>query len=201
MKWFMAIGAVLVLPALAYGGASLTLTVGGSGTTGATAITIDPDDSFTLDLGVIHDFSYFAGFNAGLQCDTADVFKALSRTVHLSNWSANKTNKNLFTEQPWLKTSALAEQDYGAIHDTSYWSGSPLDTQTITLDTEASVTPGVYNITLGSPGLAGLNVMDESYTLYAPDSVGTFEVTITPEPASMLLLIGALPFLRRRRSS
>jgi hypothetical protein len=39
-----------------------------------------------------------------------------------------------------------------------------------------------------------------NYDEVAGTSAGGLELTVLPEPASALLLLGALPFLRRRRS-
>ena len=201
MKWFMAIGAVLVLPALAFGGASYTLTSGGS-----SAITIDTkvSSTFTVDIGITHDYTEgVGGFNCALNASVSDVFSQTGRTVHLSDWDANTLDGKLFTGNPLIKTAALAGQDLGGIcvaYPSYVWSGSPLATQTVNMSTTAS--PGVYTLSLGSPGLAGLNVfMGAEGTEADVGAAPTLEVTVIPEPASMLLLVGALPFLRRRRSS
>ncbi len=59
-------------------------------------------------------------------------------------------------------------------------------------------TPGVYTLAFTANSFAGSS--DDSGASVQLDTTlaGGVTVTVTPEPATMLLLAGALPFLRRR---
>ena len=208
MKWIMAIGAVLAIPALAFGAASYTLTAGGSGMSGATAVTIDPGDSFSIDLGITQEGTGVAAFDGALTASSNSTFYVTGRTwfleggangenVYTPNW-VNDTNK-------WLETSAHAGQNFGSVKPGSYayWAASvfPSVTQTIDLDSSAIAEAGTYTISMGSAG-GGIQIYDsDGVAKQETLTLGSYQVTITPEPASMLLLAGALPFLRRRRSA
>jgi MYXO-CTERM domain-containing protein len=66
---------------------------------------------------------------------------------------------------------------------------------TIDVKVPTSVTPGVYEI-------KGSDVFFFSGTTIAGTAgPGTVELTVIPEPATALLLLGAIPFLRRRRTA
>ena len=202
MKWFMAIAVVLTVPVMAYGAATFTLTSGGSA-----AITVDPGVAFPVELGITHDFSTgVPGFDVGPTASTDDVFKMISRTVGLAYWNPNSLDKTIFTNNPDLKTAALSGQNLGGTYNYPgyYWTAEPLATQTIQMSGD---TPGVHTLSLGQAGAANV-VIQEALPGQTPASqngftgpMPTLTVTITPEPASMLLLVGALPFLRRRRSA
>ena len=204
MKWMMAIGAVLAMPALVFGyvgTANFTLESSGN-----TSITIDPGDPFSLDIAI--DWSgaeNIYGDDAALTASTSNVFMMTSRT-HGSgvsgNITANRTDAVILSDaNKWLKTAADATQDLGGEFQSTEWTQNPLQYSTIGIDSADAIAPGVYTITMGSPGLAGLNVLEGVGLEFMDTSSDTFTVTVTPEPASMLLLVGALPFLRRRRSA
>lgn len=204
MKWIMAMGAVLAIPALAYGAASFTLTAGGSGTAGATAVTVDPGDSFGIDLGIVQgDANGTAGFGGALQASANDQFYITGRSWHIAYADANTTDTTLLNDtNKWLVDDAHPGQNIGAINDeTGYWPAGdfPQVVETFTIQTNSD--PGVYTITIGDAG-GGILISDGlGEDEQTPLTIGSYQVTITPEPASMLLLAGALPFLRRRRSA
>lgn len=204
MKSILVALVVLSMPMIAFGGASFTLTLGGSGTNGDASISVYPGDSFTIDLGIFHDTDGISGFDCGLIASAADIFKATGRTVHLSYWDNHKPDLALFTNYSWLQLSASDYQNYGGMMQIpyGYWSGSSLLTQTITLATELTAPAGIYTISLGSAGEGCYNIADQDTQAMTIGETPSFEVTILPEPASLLLMVCFLPLLfRRRRSS
>jgi hypothetical protein len=106
----------------------------------------------------------------------------------------------------WLETTPHAGQNFGGLHDAYYWFASsfPRRLALITLESDGdagpNTAPGVYTISIGDAG-GGIGIYEAGSHTNQDPTLGTFEVTITPEPASILLLVGALPFLRRRRSA
>ena len=201
MKWFMGIAAVLTLPALAFGNASFTLTSGGN-----SAITIDPNDSFVVDVAIVMDGTTTTncqGFDMALiVTDGNDLFKQTSQSIAIKYFGPTSDDKSLFTVNPLLKTAALAGQNLGGTYTYSAypgWSASPLAITAVTVQAQASAVAGTYTVSLDGPGAASLNILDQTGAFAVVGAAPTLSVTITPEPASMLLLVGALPFLRRRR--
>ena len=204
MKWIMAMGAVLAIPALAYGAASFTLTAGGSGTAGATAVTIDPGDSFSIDLGITQEDAYgVAGFGGALQASANGQFYITGRSWLVSNADENTATSVLLNDtNKWLADDPFPGQNVGAIEEvTGYWPAGDFPQVMETFIIQTNSDPGVYTITIGDAG-GGILIADGMGEVeQTPLTIGSYQVTITPEPASMLLLAGALPFLRRRRSA
>ena len=211
MKWIMAMGAVLAIPALAFGAASYTLTAGGSGMGGATAVTIDPGDSFSIDLGIIQgDDNGVSAFDAAMQASANSVFFMTARSWVLSSDVDENVGPATLTNEAnkWFQTTPHSGQNVGAIHKADvdpngYWPAAdfPQVVETITVGTLGTVSGGIYTITLGDAG-GGIAIYDGMGDYeQLPLTIGEYQVTITPEPASMLLLAGAVPFLRRRRSA
>jgi len=212
MKWFMAIAAVLTVPALAFAGASFTLTGNVGTSTGVTTLTIDELNAaggvMSVDLGISTSVGC-AGFDVALGTDTDDVFQMTGRTVHLSYWSESKSDKSLFTTNKLLKASPIGDQNLGGTYSypggswPGYYGTSPADAMTVDLKMVGTITSFPYAISIAGAGVTGLTILDNSSPVQDiyDSSVPLAQVVITPEPASMLLLIGALPFLRRRRSA
>lgn len=201
MKSIMVIAAVLAMPALAFGAASFTLTVGGTGTSGPTSMLVPaPGESFTLDIGIVHDLDGVSGFDFGLIASAPDIFTSISRTTHLSDLDLSvPTDVTLFnTTNAPMYTTALAQQNLGGIHSSSYWTGAPLDIVTVTVQFAPTATVGQCTISLGSPGASGLNILDQNYDFVTVGSAPVFTFYI-PEPASMLLLAATMPLVCRRR--
>jgi hypothetical protein len=210
MKWIMAMGAVLAIPALAFGAASYTLTAGGSGMDGATTITVCKltDPCFSIDLGISQsDVNGVAGFDGALEASSNDVFYASARSWVVLEVDENTVTSVLLNDtNKWLETSAHPGQNVGAINNGAtigYWPADdfPQVMETITICVDPDAKNGTYTITVGDAG-GGVAIYDGMGDYeQTPLTIGSYEVVVIPEPASMLLLAGLLPFLRRRRSA
>jgi hypothetical protein len=206
MKWMMAVGAVLAVPALAFGAASYTLTAGGSGTDGTATITVCKltDPCFSVDLGIDQDDAIgCALFGGALAASANDTFYVTGRTMNVDDaYLATVNNKWTNNNNKWLETTPHSGQNFGAIKNVYYWPASdfPKVVETIDLCVDPDAPNGNYTISIGDPG-GGIYIGDytgenEQTPL---DSSATVTVHVIPEPASLLLLAGVLPFLRRRR--
>ena len=209
MKWVMVIAAMLTLPALAFGAASFTLEINGGGSEITIADLITASGLLSVNVGIDAD-DPSAGFDVALAASTDDDVTMVTRTMHLGYWSASKLDKALFTTYKMLKTSALGDQNLGGVYDyiNCSWSVAEVaNTQTVNLSIDTAAvttylaTNDSYAISISGAGLTGLHILDDSTpSVDVYDTGATLaQVLITPEPASLLLLIGALPFLRRRR--
>lgn len=95
-----------------------------------------------------------------------------------------------------------ATSQFGSGQDGNYTTADaalPWKIETITMNV-VTTTPGVYTLALStSPqSYVGSSTDTGSSIHLATELLGPVTVTITPEPATMLLLAFALPFLRRR---
>ena len=208
MKWMMAMGAVLAMPALAFGAASFTLTGGGTGIEGTTAITVCKltDPCFSIDLGVISgDPLGVALFGGALAASANDTFYVTGRSFNINNRTLATTTKVWINDtNKWLETTPHPGQNFGVMHDVYYWMAStfPRVMETMDICVAPDAPNATYIISLGDPG-GGIYIGDSSGDgqQLPLDYSATFAVTVVPEPASMLLLAGVLPLLRRRRSA
>ena len=200
MKWIVVMGAVLALSPVAFGAASFTLTE--SGTT-ATAVYAEAGDTISIDLHMTAESSVDA-IGLALEASTTGIFDVSART-----WASGlgvPIDQPTFLSDPGLDTKT---NNAGAASQTGFpFPAGPSVLETIDLDIDTGADDGVYIISIADPG-GGLYVQyvdtgagenNDGYDYGEGLILGTFEVTI-PEPASMLLLVGALPFLRRRRSA
>ena len=198
MKWIMAMAAVLAVPALALGAASFALDVGGE-----TAIEIckTTDPSFTLSLGITQDDANgCGGFGGALQASANGVFEVTKRI-----WTIPGPRFDGATNVQMKGFISPMTKNFGSIsmNDNGYWNAAffPAEVEKFNITIPATTPNGVYTICIGDPG-GGIYVMNyDGSGNQAPLTSNCVEVTVVPEPASMLLLVGALPFLRRRRSA
>ena len=208
MKWVMTVGAVLAIPALAFGAASFTLTAGGTGVNGTTSITVCKltAPAFSIDLGIVQDDTLGASlFGGALAASANDTFYVTGRSFNINNRQLATTTKVwINADNKWLETDAHPGQNFGVMHDTYYWMAStfPRVMETMNLQVSATAPNATYIISISNPN-GGIYIGDHTAEAHQLplDSSATVEVTVIPEPASMLLLAGLLPFLRRRRSA
>ncbi len=204
MKWIVAMVAVLAVPALAFGGASMTLTEHG---TSATAISVAKGGSVVIDLQVDFDDTLgCGGFNLALREAAGTIFDITARNMPLGNFMPVDSDGTILP----VDVDTTTIYNLGGIHDIKYgawaWTGSDQVFLELTLSVPANAPLGMYTINLGAanPVLPFLISVKDHTGLADQTPLTTAGIDIfvgLPEPASMLLLAGALPFLRRRRSA
>jgi len=206
MKWIMAMVAVLALPGLAFGAASMTLTEhGGSATTAeigtsAGTIVIDLQVDFDDTLGC-------AAFSLALRESPGTVFDITGRAAAgplVGNFTPTTADATLLP----VSVDTTTVNELGGIHSSGAWAytGSDQVFLELTLSYPAGLTLGnKYTVYPGptNPALPFLISVKDNTGLanQTPLTTAGIEITVVPEPASILLLVGALPFLRRRRSA
>ena len=200
MKWIMVMGAVLALSPAAFGAATFTLTESGGS---ATAVDAQPGDTISVDLHMTA-ASAAKVFSLGLLQSNTGIFDVSART-----WNSGGAPVDDPTFVSSVTSLDSPTSDAGATAQTTFPAG-PSVVETFDLDINGGAANGVYTITMVGPGQAGMIYVQYAdgtsgdsmagYDYGSDVTLGTFQVTV-PEPASMLLLAGALPFLRRRRSA
>ena len=204
MKWIMVMGAVLALSPVAFGAASFTLTESGGS---ATAIEAEAGTTISLDFQLTGEGTADV-VSFGLEASSTGIFDVSGQTWATALGAVQVEPK--FLSIPGLDTKSY---DGGGMAATGKaFPAGPSVLETIDLDIAAGATLNqTYTITLVNPlpsGMllvqytdTGLGENSDGYDYGAGLTLGSYEVTIVPEPASMLLLVGALPFLRRRRAA
>ena len=201
MKWIMAMVAVLALPALAFGAASITLTEhGGTGT----SISVAQGGSVWIDVQIdFDDTAGCGGFNFGLREATGGIFDITDRNMPLGSFNAISPPPDM----PWAVANAFNATNVGGAHTVSAWAHTGSDQVFLELEITAGAAATLATYTV-DPGRT-ISAVPTSVSVYQSDgltqdtplTLAGIDITVTPEPASMLLLAGALPFLRRRRSA
>ena len=205
MKWIMVMGAVLALSPVAFGAASFSLTESGGS---ATAVNAQAGTTISLDFSMTA-ASTVKTVSLGLLSSGTGIFEVSAR-----DWDSalGTPDDDPAFEDPGALDSPTA--DVGGLRDATPlpFPAGPSVLSTFDLDIDSGATLNqTYTITMVGPGSAGsiyVNYEDGTsgdsgggYDYGTNVTLGSYEVTIVPEPASMLLLAGALPFLRRRRSA
>lgn len=212
-KVFVALIAVLALPAVGFGqwGASLDLTSGGS-----SSIIVDkPGESFSLEVGLSSDqvvggvqyaldvmrvsggnanAAFEGSFNGG---DLASFGSLFSPPFPVDN--------NLFALADASSKMAAGPVSLAGLDPELIFRGAPGNVG----DIDPGVLPGSllnYTLTALAPGDYTIGITNAILTnslgqkgSTQPD-FSSLSVHVTPEPASALLLLTAVPFLRRRRA-
>ena len=203
MKCIMAMVAVLALPALAFGAASMSLTAHGSS---ATTVSVVKGNSVVIDLQIDFDDTLGCeGFNLALREATGGVFDITARSMPLGHFGPLVDDETLF---PYDVADDNVLGNLGGDHkDAGHWAytGSDQVFLELTLLADASATETTYTVMPGRFNkfvAASVSVKDNTGLVdQTPLGLNGIDICVTPEPASMLLLVGALPFLRRRRSA
>ena len=192
MKRIVPMGAALALPALAFGGAGFSLTEGGTGVYGPTAITVNAGDSFTIDLGITQEDSTGCTlFGGALEASTSGIFYLTGRSFSLSDtcFEAVEDAVLLHDDHKWLSPQA---PNFGALRFDDpmltlplYWPADefPSVVCMFTLQTAVDATPGVYTIVTGDPG-GGIYIADweGQNPGQTPLTFGTIQVTVKDWP-------------------
>jgi len=183
-KYAMVVLALLAIPAFAFAGTANTmaLTVGGSA-----SASVAQGGTLTVDL-VMDSAVPAAGYQLELQASAAGAFDVTadvaSATLFAGGLPLGSAVGGLDTTS--ATTGVLGFSDVPA-------ESSPGTVRTFTIAVDAAAPVGMYTI---DP----INVVvSDSMANSIATTVSGLCVNVTPEPASMLLLAGALPFLRRRR--
>ncbi len=194
MRKYLVVLALLVMPAVAFGAAenSMRLFVDGG-----TDVTLDIDAlPATLELTLVIDSEEFAigTWQSGVEASVAGVF-AITEEVLGTRFNTQMASAigPLDPKSPIAVDMVLFHAD-GDVQPEEL----PLTvaTWTLALDTDAiglgdyTLTPHTNKLVSSVGGdIEGENLITAGVT-----------VNVIPEPATMLLLAGALPFLRRRRA-
>lgn len=210
MKKLVTLLMVLALPSVAFGAASLSLLSGG-----VNEITVDPGQIFNLEVRVWADTT-FNTLGAKLVASSNGAFSVVSAGD--DNFGANfpsSTSANFFNEDNFLPPDDGGYLTFPVLLGTADTYVSPMIpdvgfSRTGTTNISFSTARTVLSIPVTVVGGAGTTVIlsnpnADFVRVQDGQPVGLDNVTkdvltvhITPEPATMLLLAGALPFLRRR---
>lgn len=183
MKKYVAILALLAMPALAMAGTANTLDLlsGGSSTVAA-----DPGSSITVN--VVLDTTEpqgVAGYGLSATASSAGVFDITSETRSvIVAFPSGSAVGGLDVTSPVSSCIEFVNVPAGSF---------PATILTWEVAVDANAAAGDYTIIASGPGISTTG------GVAIPVTLGALTVTVTPEPATMLLLAGALPFLRRRR--
>lgn len=197
MRKLISLVMILAMPAMAFGATGYAVQVGGAASAQYDVGSVP--DSLAMDIILSLDeagaFGFFGALDGPAGATVTRAFKA-----PVSTWGFFVNTAAAYDGQP---LSALL--DFGAIETagTAPTLGAGAnDLMTLTVSGLAGLGEGTYNFTVVSSsdlgaGAAWSNTGDPILV----DSVVPFVLKVVqpiPEPATMLLLAGALPFLRRR---
>lgn len=183
-KVLLAVVALLAIPAFTYAAGSMTL----SGVPGQ----IPVGGSFTLTVGLSSDVA-LDGLQWKLAVDGgANDGKFTGQVGALGDWFTNG-----FTAGELTSTMTSAVSLAGLNPDYAFKNSGTAAARTGSLlsytITAVGATEGFYSFGF-----------DAANTILVPDGstpqLGSFRVQVIPEPASALLLLAAVPFLRRRHA-
>jgi hypothetical protein len=214
----LAIVALLALPGLTFGQASLDVVENG---TGNNLVIMDPAVSTVLKIDVLlntavghngSQYSVTTDYNGGGP-GSGDVSWIYDPAVPFTNGTVYPIGDYVggIGLPPWSppgpgSTLAAVNQTWAE----SYFAYSGLKPAvtggylaTYEIQLVGAVNPGdIFLITAGTepgPAFLGNALMDANYGQVAWGPGAALTVQIIPEPTTLLLLFGALPFLRRRR--
>jgi len=217
MKWKLAVAALLVVPTFAMGQITMSIT----NTSGGSSVVVDQGQSFDVIFRLDAAQSFYA-VGAALsmtspELDPGSHFFAVTSRTTIGPWGAGAVlsddlKKELDDEGDWTgnyvsESSMLLGGGYldpttiniGYFDQTvpSNFTTGSYNVAQFTLSNAAA--PGTYLISIGNPG-GGINASTITGTARQVLIGEPLSVTVTPEPASLLLLgLGGL-FLRRRRA-
>lgn len=214
MKKLIAIVLLLALPAMAYGAATISLLSGGSASKDIDVANLPT--TMTLDIVVNFSTSDNYSIDGGLSGSNLITITARSWNAVITNvdnpWKKQRTDAQFLTHNLSENLDFGAEQQNGSPGDigSQYFLGSGASTLvTLTLSLPGTLVKGAsypIGIVDGKPfgefnGTGYWAAFESGGGTGNPtdwDTINGFTLNITPEPATMLLLAGALPFLRRR---
>ena len=185
MKYVMVIVALLAVPAIAFAGTANTLDLLSGG---SASVSVAQGGTLTVD--AILDLSVpAAGYQFQLQASATGAFDV---TADVASTVIFVGGMPLGTAVGGLDTTSGITGVMGFVDQPA--ASFPATIRTFTIVVDAAAPVGMYTI---SP--VGVVVADALAMSVPLTSITGLAVNVTPEPATMLLLAGALPFLRRRR--
>jgi len=203
-KVAFAVVAILMLPASTFGAVTMSVT----GECIGSACAGDGSSGLSID-GPINAGALSVKISVGLSNDASDTIDGIqwswaeTGTAGLSYQSPSVTNGAVFSASDYQGFADNTGGALAAAFPESFFKGTPGAVA-------ASGNLISYDVTNTGAMAVGdvltLNVGDAAFGFFttpsgASPSVGSpLTITVTPEPATALLLVGAIPFLRRRRA-
>ena len=199
MKKLIALVLILALPTLAFGATNYAVQVGGASSTTYAAGSAPASLAMDIVLSLGPEAAGTFGFGGAL---TGPMGNITART-----YVGNAANAI------WLPNGnpigpIASKLDFGEVETAAGADLSGTSTVVTLTVTGLPNVVGVYTYVVGDsvdfpPSGGGGTDMNTGWwsntgVPVATDSVTPFVITVTPEPATMLLLAGVLPFLRRR---
>jgi hypothetical protein len=204
MKKLIPIVLLLALPAMAFGGENSSISLLSGGNASLDVALTDLPTTMSLDVVVYFDEDQQTALGGGLYGSSLITVTNRSYALPQSGWAKND---GMGTPALIVGSDLSQSRDWGAQTASNDYINSGTTTfVTLTLDLPTGLDTGsgypiAYPITIVDSERGPLyytNVGAEGEGRYFGDNVAGFTLNITPEPATMLLLAGALPFLRRR---
>ena len=201
---------VLMVPATAFGAVNLLIDdMNADGDGNHSATTINPGESFTFDIileitgqETVAGTTIFLTEDTGAPASPPGHFTITARTVNTSIFNED-VGAGAMVGSPGGDLDPTNNVDLGRFDNTYMGLMGPATDNLMTLaiadmgKIPPPPAPVTYIIYL-NPNICVYT--DAMFIPYSFDGLGAYEVTIVPEPMSALLLLGAIPFLRRRRS-
>jgi len=203
MKKLIVLIAMMALPSVAFASASLDLQEGGDN-----AVSVAPGGTFTLDvyldanegwltmggildasanntfqLAATGDWAPNAAVVPGVAPNTGSATFTPGSSFYFGDYDYYDGTLGFYPDIGFQKTTV------GDYPSNGFW---PKTVLSILVTVAGDAEPGEYTMSLESRDFFN------SASGYIAGGGNDLAITITPEPATMLLLAGALPFLRRR---
>lgn len=186
------------MPALAFGGADVTLILG---TTNSSIPPTDmmsaPSKTVIQTIRIVQDHDRGPGSDCGLMAATSGMYSQLTQSLQKSFFDASNTSDQLFPAA--LNTALSAGQSLGGYYPMDDGVESPTDTQTVNVKADADPAPDTSSRSLlGILGFSRSDILDRNHEGAAIGYASLLSLC-SLESAGMLLLAGTMPFICRRR--
>jgi hypothetical protein len=199
MRKLISLVLILAMPAMVFGATGYSVLVGGAAA--ASYNVGEVPDAMVFDVNLTLDQAGTFGFFGALDGPQGTI---TSRTYNaVITGSPSKWNFTTNDDAAYLAKPLSALLDFGAIEAGGTGAELPVGTGVLVslgVNGLASLPVGVYNFSVVSSSdlNAGASWSNTGEPILVDASVPFVLTVKTPEPASMLLLAAALPFLRRR---
>jgi hypothetical protein len=210
MRKFVIIAALLMVPAMANAAVTIGLTDGGGGASVTYADTASVPASINLDVTIgVSASEIVTAFGYWLTESSSAGMEITARTRYLPSPWATTSPDTLIPFPPPGQPGVLDDdqndldptnnKDIGESGGgTGYFMATTL-VHTLTISLPA-LAEGTYVITPSdSPAGAGLEWVDMYLVGQDYAAIGSYTIEVLPEPSALLLLLGMVPMLRRRK--